>query len=79
MNELIVYVFVGMGGLFINDVMIYGLFVVCLVCDSIECDLVMDGVNGFFFKEGNVDSLSDKFNKLFVFFECCVFMGCELE
>lgn len=79
MNESTVYVLAGMGGLSINDAMTYGLPVVCSVCDSTERDLVTDGVNGLFFKEGNADSLSDKLNKLFASPERCASMGRESE
>lgn len=58
------YVLAGMGGLSINDAMTYGLPVVCSVCDSTEKDLVTDGVNGFFFKEGEAADLSEKIIKI---------------
>ena len=55
-----VYVLAGMGGLSINDAMTYSLPVICSVCDGTEKDLVTDGVNGFFFKEGDVNDLAAK-------------------
>ena len=54
------YVLAGMGGLSINDAMTYGLPVVCSVCDSTERDLVTNGVNGFFFREGDAADLAEK-------------------
>ena len=60
MNESTVYVLAGMGGLSINDAMCFSLFVICLVCDGTEKDLVADGVNGYFFKEGDANDLVDK-------------------
>lgn len=60
MYESTVYVLAGMGGLSINDAMGYSLPIICSVCDGTEKDLVTDGVNGFFFKEGDVDDLAKK-------------------
>ena len=65
MNESTVYVLAGMGGLSINDAMTYGMPVLCSVCDGTERDLVIDGKNGFFFKEGDADSLAEKISELF--------------
>lgn len=65
MNESTVYVLAGMGGLSINDAMTYGLPVICSVCDSTERDLVVEGKNGFFFKEGDAASLSERIEELF--------------
>lgn len=65
MNESTVYVLAGMGGLSINDAMTYGLPVICSVCDGTEQDLVTDGKNGFFFKEGDANSLAEKITVLF--------------
>ena len=79
MNESTVYVLAGMGGLSINDAMTYGLPVVCSVCDSTERDLVTDGVNGLFFREGDAGSLSDKLNELFASPGRCAEMGRESE
>lgn len=79
MNESTVYVLAGMGGLSINDAMTYGLPVICSVCDSTERDLVMDGKNGFFFQEGEVDSLAEKIDQLFESPERCAAMGKESE
>lgn len=54
------YVLAGMGGLSINDAMTYTLPIICSVCDGTEKDLVQDGVNGFFFKEGDSEDLATK-------------------
>ena len=53
MNESSIYVLAGMGGLSINDAMTYGMPVLCAVCDSTERDLVKEGKNGYFFKDGD--------------------------
>jgi glycosyltransferase involved in cell wall biosynthesis len=44
--------------------MCFSLPVICSVCDGTEKDLITDGVNGYFFKEGDVDSLADKIDKI---------------
>lgn len=79
MNESSVYVLAGMGGLSINDAMTYGMPVICSVCDSTERDLVTDGRNGFFFKEGDVDSLAEKITTLLASPELCREMGEESQ
>ena len=60
MYESSVYVLAGMGGLSINDAMGYSLPVICSICDGTEKDLVTDGVNGYFFKEGDAKDLAQK-------------------
>lgn len=40
--------------------MTYTLPIICSVCDGTEKDLVQDGVNGFFFKEGDSEDLATK-------------------
>jgi len=55
-----IYVLGGMGGLSINEAMAYGLPVICSRCDGTERDLIMDGVSGLFFKEGDAADLSSK-------------------
>ena len=62
MNESSVYVLAGMGGLSINDAMCFSLPIICSVCDGTERDLVVDGVNGYFFEENDVNSLVEKIN-----------------
>ncbi len=79
MNESTVYVLAGMGGLSINDAMTYGMPVLCSVCDGTERDLVIDGKNGFFFKEGDADSLAEKISELFSSPALCKKMGKESE
>ena len=59
MYESSVYVLAGMGGLSINDAMGYSLPIICSVCDGTEKDLVTDGINGYFFKEGDADDLAN--------------------
>jgi len=59
-----IYVLAGMGGLSINDAMVFGLPVVCSVCDGTEKRLVRDGVNGLFFEEGNQEDLVEKIDFL---------------
>ena len=60
MHESSVYVLAGMGGLSINDAMCFSLPVVCSVCDGTETDLITDGVNGFFFNDSDINSLTEK-------------------
>jgi len=60
-----IYVLAGMGGLSINDAMIFGLPVICSVCDGTEKYLVKEGYNGLFFREGNQKDLEDKISYLF--------------
>lgn len=79
MNESSVYVLAGMGGLSINDAMTYGLPVLCSVCDSTERDLVTDGLNGSFFRDGDVDSLTEKIEQLLASPTRCKEMGKESE
>lgn len=79
MNESSVYVLAGMGGLSINDAMTYGMPVICSVCDSTERDLVIEGQNGFFFREGDADSLAEKITTLFTSPELCKKMGKESQ
>ena len=75
MNESSIYVLAGMGGLSINDAMTYGMPVLCAVCDSTERDLVMEGKNGYFFKDGDADSLADRIREMFESPERCKEMG----
>ncbi|MDR2383200.1 MAG: glycosyltransferase family 4 protein [Prevotellaceae bacterium] len=77
MYESTIYVLAGMGGLSINDAMCFSLPVICSVCDGTEKDLITDGVNGCFFKEGDVDSLTDKIDKILSDKERCKQMGEE--
>lgn len=79
MNESSIYVLAGMGGLSINDAMTYGMPVLCSVCDSTERDLVAEGKNGFFFKDGDADSLAAMIEKMFESPEQCRRMGEESE
>lgn len=55
-----VYVLAGMGGLSINEAMSFGKPVICSVCDGTEKELVKDGYNGYFFKEGDREDLAEK-------------------
>lgn len=59
-----VYVLAGMGGLSINDAMFFGKPIVCSVCDGTEKMLVREGVNGAFFKEGDLADLVAVLSKL---------------
>lgn len=55
-----VYVLAGMGGLSINEAMSFGKPVICSVCDGTEKELVKDGYNGYFFREGDKKDLAEK-------------------
>lgn len=65
MNESTIYVLAGMGGLSINDAMTYGLPIICSVCDGTERDLVYLASNGYFFKEGDANSLAKNIKNIF--------------
>lgn len=60
-----IYILAGMGGLSINDAMIFGLPVICSVCDGTEKYLVREGFNGLYFEAGNQESLESKIKNLF--------------
>ena len=59
-----IYVLAGMGGLSINEAMAYGKAVICSRCDGTEQDLVKEGVNGLYFKEGDARDLASKIDRL---------------
>ncbi|MFZ5940800.1 MAG: glycosyltransferase family 4 protein [Bacteroidota bacterium] len=59
------YILAGMGGLSINDAMIFGLPVICSVCDGTEKFLVREGYNGTYFESGNQNSLEERIRYLF--------------
>ena len=59
-----IYVLAGMGGLSINETMAFGLPVICSRCDGTETDLIADGENGLFFKEGDAADLAAKIDTL---------------
>ena len=54
------YVLAGMGGLSINEAMVYGLPVLCSVCDGTEKFLVREQINGRYFIEGDELDLAEK-------------------
>jgi glycosyltransferase involved in cell wall biosynthesis len=60
-----IYVLAGMGGLSINDAMIFELPVICSVCDGTEKHLVIEGYNGLYFEEGSQSSLESRIRYLF--------------
>ncbi len=60
-----IYVLAGMGGLSINDAMIFGLPVICSVCDGTEKHLVKESYNGLYFKDGDQKDLEEKIKILF--------------
>lgn len=55
-----IYILAGMGGLSINDAMIFGLPVICSVCDGTEKNLVRENYNGLYFIANNQESLQSK-------------------
>ncbi len=59
-----IYVLAGMGGISINDAMIFGKPVICSVCDGTEKKLVYNGRNGLYFKDGDQSDLTTKIQKL---------------
>lgn len=64
-TESTLYILAGMGGLSINEAMLYEKPVVCSVCDGTEKKLVRDEFNGKYFEDGNEDDLFNKINYLF--------------
>jgi glycosyltransferase involved in cell wall biosynthesis len=70
-----IYILAGMGGLSINDAMIFGLPVICSVCDGTEKFLVKEGFNGLYFENGDQKSLETKIKYLFDHPEKCLEMG----
>ncbi len=60
-----VYVLAGMGGISINDAMVFGKPIICSICDGTEKKLVYDSYNGFYFKDGDEVDLTDKIRKIF--------------
>lgn len=59
-----VYVLGGMGGLSINDAMCFAKPVICSVADGTEKRLVQEGYNGYYFENGNQESLNMAVKKL---------------
>lgn len=60
-----IYVLAGMGGISINDAMVFGRPVICSICDGTEAKLVKEGCNGLYFENGNKESLVEKIRQLF--------------
>ena len=63
-NSSSVYVLGGMGGLSINEAMVFGKPIICSICDGTEKKLVRDGYNGYIFENGNLGSLKSKIVEL---------------
>ena len=59
-----IYVLGGMGGLSINEAMVFEKPIICSVCDGTEKILVREGYNGYFFENGNLESLLEKLTLL---------------
>lgn len=55
-----IYVLAGMGGLSINEAMAHALPIICTIADGTEQHLVIDGLNGFKFKDNDLDDLIQK-------------------
>jgi glycosyltransferase involved in cell wall biosynthesis len=49
-----------MGGISINDAMVFGKPIICSICDGTEKKLVYNDFNGLYFKDGNKDDLTKK-------------------
>ena len=54
-----IYVLAGMGGLSINDAMCFEKPVICSMADGTEKRLVREGKNGYYFENGNAESLTE--------------------
>ncbi len=75
LKESSVYVLAGMGGLSINEAMCYSKPIVCSVADGTEKEIVREGQNGYFFENGNLDSLTEKINLILSDPALCQSMG----
>lgn len=53
-----------MGGLSINEAMVFEKPIICSICDGTEKVLVRDGYNGYLFENGNLESLIEKLTLL---------------
>jgi len=60
-----IFVQPGMGGLAINEAMCFGKPIICSICDGTEKDLVREGLNGIYFKEGGAVDLANKIENLY--------------
>jgi len=63
-NSSAIYVLGGMGGLSINEAMVFEKPIICSLCDGTEKVLVKDGFNGYLFENGNLKSLTQKLTLL---------------
>ena len=59
-----VYVLGGMGGLSINEAMVFEKPIICSICDGTERNLVRNGYNGYLFENGNLEDLIEKLTLL---------------
>jgi glycosyltransferase involved in cell wall biosynthesis len=64
LNSSSVYILAGMGGLSINEAMLFGKPIICSRCDGTERKLVRNGYNGYIFEDGNLESLKEKIIEL---------------
>lgn len=78
-TESTIYVLAGMGGLSINEAMLFGKPIICSVCDGSEKHLVYDQINGLYFKDSNENDLAEKIIFLFERPELIRSMGLESE
>ena len=60
LNASSIYVLAGMGGLSINEAMLFSKPIICSVCDGTEKHLVFDEFNGKYFKEDDENDLAEK-------------------
>ena len=59
-----IYVLAGMGGLSLNEAMLYEKPILCSVADGTEKKLVRNDYNGYIFKESDLDDLVSKLDQL---------------
>ncbi len=59
-----IYILAGMGGLSINQAMMFAKPVICSIADGTERHLVRDGFNGYYFENGNAEDLASKIKSL---------------
>lgn len=61
-----IYVLAGMGGLSINEAMCHSLPIICSIADGTEKHLVFEEVNGFYFNDGDLNSLISSIEKVWL-------------
>lgn len=66
LNACSVYVLAGMGGLSINQAMIFNKPIICSIADGTEKHLVKNNYNGYYFKNGDAEDLANKIKQIII-------------